>query len=264
MSEKLSAQDIKALGEDLNDLLRIQTLAVGMKLFEDLDEMNAIPGLRTPSAGKRFGTCQLVTQSRIAGFTLGIVADNLLPRGNCGAVPGLNPVGPEYLSGEKMGGVWFKDREQARLHQEQMPRVEPGRYKGLVVSPLRSARLDPPDVVLFYGSPGQIILFINGLQHGSYKRFDFSVTGESACADSWGLALKTREPSLSIPCYAERRFGGVQDHEMLMALPPADLKRGIDGLKALRKAGLRYPIFPYGSSIDPQEGLAASYGERKE
>jgi hypothetical protein len=169
--------------------------------------------------------------------------------------PGLNPVGPISTARKWVGLVRSRASPTA---SNQIP-VEPGR-QGLPCS----ARLDPPDVVLFYGSPGQIILFINGLQHGNYKRFDFSVTGESACADSWGLALKTREPSLSIPCYAERRFGGVQDHEMLMALPPADLKRGIDGLKALRKAGLRYPIFPSGSSIDPQEGLAASYGERKE
>ena len=37
---------------------------------------------------------------------------------------------------------------------------------------------------------------------------------ESACADSWGHALKTREVSLSIPCYAERRYGGVADDEI--------------------------------------------------
>lgn len=112
MSEAISAQELVTLAEDLNDLLRVQTLPVGMKLFEDLDAMKAVPGLRTPTDGKRFGTCQLVTQARVAGFTLGIVSDNLLPRANCGAVPGLNPIGPEYLSGEKMSGVWFKDRNE--------------------------------------------------------------------------------------------------------------------------------------------------------
>ena len=43
--------------------------------------------------------------------------------------------------------------------------------------------------------------------------FDWSVVGELACADSWGRALKTRTPSLSIPCFAERRYGGVLDDE---------------------------------------------------
>ena len=63
----------------------------------------------------------------------------------------------------------------------------------MVASPLRTARLDPPDICLFYGNPAQMILFINGLQWRSYKRYDFSISGESACADSWGHALKTRK-----------------------------------------------------------------------
>jgi uncharacterized protein (DUF169 family) len=140
-----------------------------------------------------------------------------------------------------------------------MPRVPAGTYHGLVVAPLRSARLDPPDICLFYANPAQMILFINGLQYKSYRRYDFSITGESACADSWGHALKTREVSLSLPCFAERRYGGVADDEMLMALPPADLARAVDGLQGLAKSGLRYPIMPYGPQADPAEGMARSY-----
>ena len=54
----------------------------------------------------------------------------------------------------------------------------------------------PPDIALFYATPGAMIYFINGLQWSGYQRFDWSIVGESACADSWGRALKTREPSL--------------------------------------------------------------------
>ena len=91
-----------------------------------------------------------------------------------------------YLSGRKMEGVWFENREASAAHQAGMPRVPAGRFHGLVVSPLRSGRLDPPDICLFYANPAQMILFINGLQWNSYRRYDFSITGESACADSWG------------------------------------------------------------------------------
>src|SRR5919112_616318 len=69
---------------------------------------------------------------------------------------------------------------------------------------------------------------------------------ESACADSWGRALKTRTPSLSIPCFAERRYGGVLDDEMLMALPPDYLQKAIAGMEALSKNGFRYPFPQYG------------------
>lgn len=255
-------QDLASLGRDLVDLLRIRTMPIGMKLFEDTDQMLAIPGIRTPATGRVYTTCQLVTQSRVAGLTLGIVGANVLPNSNCGAVPGLTPLGTNYTSGEKMSGVWFHDRKAAAAHQAQMPRVQAGVYRGLAVSPLRTMRLDPPDIVLFYANPAQMILFINGLQWKEYSRFEFSVTGESACADSWGRALSTRKPSLSIPCYGERRYGGVADDEMLMALAPADFEIGIEGLRALHKSGLRYPILPYSVSAEPAEGLSHSYGNQ--
>jgi uncharacterized protein (DUF169 family) len=259
----LGAKAIAELAEQLNALLRLRTNPIGMKLFESLDEFNAVPGLRRPAPGKTFSTCQLVTQARIAGFTLGITTENVPEFSNCSGVIGLSPPSELYLSGRKMEGVWFENLQASAAHQAQMPRVPSGRYNGLVVAPLRSARLDPPDICLFYANPAQMILFINGLQWRNYKRFDFSITGESACADSWGKALKTKQASLSIPCFAERRYGGVADDEMLMACPPEDLRTAVTGLQGLSKAGLRYPIMPYGPQAEPAEGMAKSYAGKK-
>jgi hypothetical protein len=106
----------------------------------------------------------------------------------------------------------------------------------MVVAPLASGRLNPPDICLLYGTPGQMIFMINGLQWSGYKKMAFTSVGESACADSWGKALKTGEPALTIPCYAERRYGGVADDELLMALPPRYLPKMIDGATTSREA----------------------------
>jgi len=254
----ISAKNLQVLADKLIQLLRIRTLPIGMKLFEDAEEMKQIKGLRTPTQDFNFTMCQLVTQSRAAGFTLGIQHENVRPNSNCGGIVGLNAPGESYLSGEQMDGVWFENREASREHQAQMVRVEP-KYQGLCTSPLRSGRLDPPDIVLFYATPGQTILFVNGLQWKRYKRYDMTITGESACSDSWGRALATKETSISIPCYAERRYGGVSDDEMLLAMPPDEFARGIEGLEGIGKVGLRYPIPPYGAQMDPSFGMAVSY-----
>jgi uncharacterized protein (DUF169 family) len=158
-----------------------------------------------------------------------------------------------------MAGVWFATIEDAAAHQRAMAVVPYGRYAALAVSPLASGRLDPPDICLVYATPGQMILLINGLQWAGYRRFDWSVVGESSCADSWGRALATGEPSLSIPCFAERRYGGVPDDELLMALRPADLAKAVAGMTNLAANGLRYPIPPYGIQADARAGLQASY-----
>jgi uncharacterized protein (DUF169 family) len=253
-----SAGNLKALGDKLIQLLRIRTQPIAMKLYEDAGEMMKVSGLRTPTKDFHFTMCQLVTQSRIHGFTLGIVHDNVRPNSNCGGIVGLNVPGENYLNGEQMNGVWFENIEAARAHQAEMTRVEP-RYSGIAVSPLRTARLDPPDIVLFYATPAQTILFVNGLQWKRYKRYDMTITGESACSDSWGRALATRETSISIPCYAERRYGGVMEDEMLLAMPPDEFARGVEGLEGIGKVGLRYPIPPYGAQMDPAMGMAVSY-----
>ena len=71
-----------------------------------------------------------------------------------------------------------------------------------------------------------------------------------------------REPSLSIPCFAERRYGGVLDDEMLMALPLDYLHKAIAGMKALSKNGFRYPFAQYGVQQDVRAGMAVSYPSR--
>ena len=262
MSEqkKYDAETLRDLAAKLAEMLKIRTLPIAMKRYKTLAEMEAIKGVRRPREGRRHTTCQLVTQSRVAGFTLGITADNLRPHSNCGGVIGLDQPSAETLDGTHMHGVWFENKESACAHQTHMTRAAYGEHKALVISPLRSARIDDPDIVLFYGTPGQTILFVNGLQWKRYKRYDMTITGESACSDSWGRALATGETSISIPCYAERRFGGVADDEMLLAMPPDEFARGIEGLQGLGKVGLRYPIPPWGSHADPSEGMAASYG----
>jgi len=168
----------------------------------------------------------------------------------------------KWLAGESYVGVWHGTAEDARKRQEALDVVPFGKYQALAVSPLASGRLDPPDICLVYATPGQMIILINGLQYTGYRKFEWGVVGETACADSWGRALKTGEPSLSLPCFAERRYGGVPDEEMLMALSPAHLAKAIAGMKQLAKNGLRYPIAPYGIQADVRAGMGASYGKK--
>ena len=244
----------------LENLLKLRSIPFGMKLFERAADMEAIPKIRRPKAVHTLD--QAVAQAARLGWTVGITADNLVGA-QCRAVVGLgNAKDPAWRSGAHMKGVWFSSLEDATAHQSAMHCVEDGRFEALAVAPLASGRLDPPDIALFYATPGAMMYFINGLQWSGYKKFDWGVVGESACADSWGRALKTRQPSLSIPCFAERRYGGVLDDEMLMALPPEYLKKAIIGMEALARNGLRYPFPQYGIQQDVRDGMARSYPDR--
>ena len=74
--EKIDSKMLAEASARLIDLLRIRTQPIGMRLFEDPAEMEKIQGLRKPTEGFKFTMCQMVTQSRWYGFTLGITVDN--------------------------------------------------------------------------------------------------------------------------------------------------------------------------------------------
>jgi len=250
--------DYPALVAELNSLLKLQAIITGMKRYATVEEMESIPKIRRPNPAEKLNTDQIVGQSRWLGYTIGVTVENLMGS-QCSAVVGLSPRDEEFLSGNAFNGMWYGSLEDSAEHQRQMSCASYGNYTSLAVSPIASGRLGNPDICLIYATPGQMILFINGLQWSGYKKLSFTCVGESACADSWGNALKTGEPSLSIPCYAERKFGGVQDNEMLIALPPSFLPAAVHGLKALAKNGMRYPIPNHGIDVSPMTTFMKIY-----
>jgi uncharacterized protein (DUF169 family) len=255
-----TAYDFAEIVDGLNRYLRLKATPIGLKRFKTVAEMEAVPRIRRPDPANKLAMDQVVGQCRWIGWTLGITMDNLMGA-QCGVVVGLHAPDKEWLSGERMHGVWYGTLEDSAAHQAAMSRPSHDDYEALAVSPLASGRLDNPDICLIYATPGQMITFINGLQHMDYKKYTFTCVGESACADSWGNALSSGEPSVSIPCYAERKFGGVLDEEMLIALPPSYLPKVVEGLGALSKNGLRYPIPNHGIQKSPLDSIETSYGK---
>lgn len=251
-----NAQDGGALADALFRLLRLKTTPVVMKLFESEQDMMSVPRIRRPSSIHTAD--QIVGQAARMGYTVGITANDLVGP-QCSAVLGLSPRDREFSKGEPFVGVWFASAEDSAAHQKAMHCMPHGRFQAMAVSPLNAGRLLDPDIVLVYANPAQMILLINGLQWSGYRKLEWGSVGESACADSWGRALATGEPSLALPCFPERRYGGVADDELLMALKPVQLAKAIEGLGRLSANGLRYPIPPYGVQMDVRAGMARSY-----
>lgn len=254
---ELPPPDGTALTEALFRLLRLKTMPVAMKLFQHEADLQSVPRLRRPTGIHTAD--QIVGQAARLGQTVGITATDLVGP-QCSAVLGLSPRDEAFEQGTPFVGVWFATPADAAAHQRAMHCAPHGRYAAMAVSPLNAGRLPDPDIALVYANPAQMILLINGLQWAGYRRLEWGAVGESACADSWGRALATGEPSLALPCFPERRYGGVPDDELLLALRPAQLAQAIAGVERLAANGLRYPIPPYGVQMDVRAGMARSYG----
>src|ERR1700742_3714232 len=117
--------DLAGLVADLNNLLRLRTTVIGMKMFARVEEMTAIPKLRRPTAVHT--TDQIVSMASRLGWTVGITAADLVGA-QCRAVIGLAPQDERWLAGESYVGVWHESAADARKRQEALCVVPHGRY----------------------------------------------------------------------------------------------------------------------------------------
>jgi len=252
--------DWTQLAKKLEALLRLRTFPVAFKLLEDRAELENNQWVRR--LPHKVTTCQLITIVRTFDWTVGAVAEDFVsPR--CTSIIGLSEL-PDYIAdGTMRSMVWCATQEDARKCEDSIPLIPTGKYNAVILAPLVYNPFDP-HMVLIYGNPAQMILLINALQFRDYERMQFFSVGESACADSIAQCFNTGKPACTIPCYGERRYGHVQDDEMVMALPPEYLEKVVEALEALYARGIRYPISFYGAEVDPTPALFSAYGNPPE
>lgn len=245
------------LTREIERLLHLQTYPVAYKRLDDIKELEKIPNMRR--LGRTATFCQLPTLVRRGGWTIGVTRNDLLER--CARINGLAVTTGEEIEREvaNFATTWFSTKGEARKQMAEYPLIPAG--EAVVLAPLASGKFDP-DVVLIYGNPAQMMLMMNGLQFENYERFAFFFIGEGACADGLAQCYTTGRPALAIPCFGERRFGGVSDDELVIALPPEMVQKALEGLQVLWNRGLRYPIMYFGPECDPSDALERVYPDK--
>ena len=250
-----TVNDWSKVNNEIVPLLGLATPALGFRLISKKADLEMIPEIQRIDQGRRT-FCQVVTKARVQGITIGVTADDLMPV--CAAVIGLRDIPPgDHM--EFYARLWCKTEEDARKRFTAMPKIPCKGQEAVVLAPLSAQRFEP-EVILIYGNPTQMSLAITALQWEDYGRFQFSCTGEGACVDSVAQCYNSGKPALAIPCWGERRTGGVRGEELALGLPPQALEKMIRGLKAFYDKGIKYPPQLRGIDVDPVIAFKAIYG----
>ncbi len=237
-------------------LLRLKSFPVAFKMLKDKEQLDTIPFLRRTNSKKTL--CQLITQVRGADWTVGAVVDDFTGP-VCPSIIGLSDTPPEFKDGTFRSIVWTQTKKDGKKYEASIPRLPLGKYEAVVMAPLVYGPFDP-DIVLIYCNPAQMMLLINALQFEDYEVMQFFCVGESSCSDAIARCYNTGKPSLTIPCYGERRYGHAQDDEMVMALTPEYIEKSLRGLEVLYRRGIRYPISYAGAEQDLTSTFPGTYG----
>ena len=240
----------------LERLMRLRSFPVAFKLLEDKKDLGLIPFMRR--VRHKSTLCQLINLVRHFDWTVGADLDDFMSV-MCPSIIGLTDI-PEYMKdGTFRSIVWTKSRADGKKYENSIPRLPAGRFEAVAMAPLVYNPFDP-DIVLVYANPAQIMLLINSLQFEDYEVMQFHCVGESSCSDAIVRCYDTGKPSLTIPCYGERRYGHAQDDELVMAIPAGMMDKALSGMETLYKRGIRYPISYAGAECDVTPAFPAAYG----
>ena len=249
-------RDWEKLIRRLEGLMRLKSFPVAFKLLEKKEELAHIPFMRRMK--HKSTLCQLINLARNFDWTVGANADDFIST-LCPAIIGLAD-DPEFVKdGTFRSIIWTKSRADGKKFESAIPRIPAGRYEAVALAPLVYNPFDP-DIILIYANPAQMMLLINALQFENYEVMQFHCVGESSCADAIVRCYLDQKPSLTIPCFGERRYGHAQDDELVMAIPPNALDKAIRGMEVLYQRGIRYPICFAGADTDITDTFPEAYG----
>ena len=236
-------------------LMRLRSFPVALKLLEKKEDLEKIPYMRRPA--HKVTLCQLITLVRSFDWTVGADLDDFM-NATCPSILGLTDV-PEFnKDGTFRSIVWVKTKEDGKKYEESIPRIPKDKFEAVAMAPLVYNPFEP-DIVLIYANPAQMMLLINSLQFEDYEVMQFYCVGESSCSDAVARCYLTGKPSLTIPCYGERRYGHAQDDELVMGIPAGMMKKALRGMETLYRRGIRYPISYAGAERDLTTAFPMSY-----
>jgi dephospho-CoA kinase len=254
------SRDWEKLIRRMELLLRLKSFPVAFKMLENKSDLASIPFLRR--ADHKMTLCQLITLVRNFDWTVGAELDDFLFPA-CPSILGLCDVPEVNKDGTFRSIVWVKTKKDGQKYEAAIPRLPLNKYQAVAMAPLVYNPFEP-DIVMIYANPAQMMILINALQFEAYEVMQFFCVGESSCSDAIARCYHTGKPSLTIPCYGERRYGHAQDEDLVMSIPVHMMEKALKGLEALYRRGVRYPISFAGAEGDVGPMFPANYGKLKE
>ncbi|MFX1285906.1 MAG: DUF169 domain-containing protein [Promethearchaeota archaeon] len=224
------------IGKSLEEILRPQTYPLAVKLVKDESEFPE----RTRRPEQKIAICQALTMSRKFGWTMGITEEDHGCPGASLTYGWTSPIDEASLAQFFQMAGYASNEESAKRIVDNSDRLEPGKYGGIVISPLTRTKIIP-DVILVYGNAAQIMRLIQGRMYKEGEKLRSELIGIMAsCTAGIIRTFNTGECQIVVPGNGDRVFAATNDDEVLFTIPAVEADNIIEGMRAQRF--IKYPI----------------------
>lgn len=226
-------------GEELERKIRLKTYPLAVKLIENESEIPA--GARRPmrDMGYHFDLCQAFAASRRDGVTMALTKnDNYCCEPVIGY--GLDVPPRDFMAGKNRFPQDVASLEAGSHYAEDLPKLEPGRYTGVIAAPLSKTPFIP-DVVVIYCDSEQLSLLLLAAEHADGHDLPIHISSHAACVYAVVPSIKSNRCNVAVPCRGDHYNAMAGDNEMIFSVPISRLADIMEGLRYLETTGSRLP-----------------------
>lgn len=241
-------------GEELEGRIRLKTHPLALKFLEN--EGDIPDGARRPvkDFGYHLSQCQAFQLSRREGTTVAMLKDDMWCFEPVVGY-GLGEPPKYFLEGHNRFPQDVKTLEAGKNYAEEFPRLEVGRYIGVVSAPLRTTNFEP-DVVMIYCDSAQLGLLLLGREYKEGYNLKCALSSHAACVYGVVPAIQGGECQVAIPCRGDHYHAMAGDDELIFTVPRGRLEDLMAGLRHVESTGSK---LPKGYFFMPESPLPESY-----
>jgi len=233
------------MARKLRERINPSTMPVAVSFLAKEDQIPQKARKPLRDLGVKMAPCQGAAMARLYGWTVAFT------RADVGCAIAAHTYGWERVS-DPAGPVDFFTRMNYAADDASAVRIfegfrllEAGHDPIVLYSPLEKAVM-PPDVVLVYVNPAQMMRLIHGCTFLSGEPIQGSFSGRAAsCTEGVIGAWLDQDAKVVVPGNGDRVWAACQDHEMVMAIHAARLAELVEGLERTHEKGIRYPVPAY-------------------
>lgn len=234
------------LGNELQDLLRLKIVPIGIKLFPKISDI--------PKDFEVIDTlcvvCQVFAKARFHEKAVASTKDWARGCGMGGAVLGLYDISPDVADGTRNVGLWAKTVEATRKLAMNRQMIKKGKFEAFGAAPLKIMSVEP-DVVQVYGNPSQMLALVYAQIWDGGDNMELSTNGHGAtCYETLAYPYLTGKVRLALADIGDRNLAWAGDDEMITGFPISQLERLTKNLKESYTPPAIYK-YPYGYYMFP-------------
>jgi len=233
--------DFNRCGEELESRLQLRSSPIAIKMLEREEDIPEGAMRPKRDIGLHLGLCQAFAKSRRER-----VAVAMLKEDNWCYIPvlalGLAEAPDFFFEGYTNFPERVADLEAAKNLAKTFPRLEYGKYIGVVSAPLRTADFKP-DLLAIYCNSNQLRCLLTGMKYKRGYVVSSKLDASGACVQCTVPVLQSGDCQVTVPCGGDRRRALAQDDELIFSLPTERLEELMLGLRHFDEIGFGYTQF---------------------